>query len=352
MTDPDVSPVSLAVLNPGGRDPFLDYREIPSQPVNGVHAPVNFHAYAAATGGAFFDSTDDVIAQSERFDAVIVLIRKRAWISLKAVEALKQAGLPVIVSWKECSEAQIRKQLRSLRARRAYGKIIALADGILSPTFRAPARPSGCGTDDFAAKLRFIPTPYPLELPGWDFSIPLGERSGIFVGTREFGTESRNHLRAIKELAAISRKAPVPRVTVVNTEGSRGLKQLHKLSRLFPEGTFQVIESALPYPEYMQLLASHRVVFQRDLSGVPGQVAGDCLLAHTICAGGNSAIEQLTFPLLADGADDEEKTLLSVLTSDESYSQFIENSRTIAAEKISFSAVAKAFAEWDVLRES
>jgi hypothetical protein len=350
MTDPDVSPVPIAVLNPRGRDPFLDYRELPSRPADDVHAPVNFHAYAAATGGAFFNSVDEVIAQKRRFGAIIVLIRKRAWITLKAVETLKTAGIPVIISWKECSETQIRKQLRSLRAGMAYSKIIALANGILSPTFLSPVRPSGYSATEFAAKLRYIPTPYPVELPGWDFSTPLEEREGIFVGTREFGTKSRNHLGAIEALVAISRIAPVSRITVVNTEGNRGLNRLRKLSRLFPGDVFQIIESSLSYPDYMRLLASHRLVFQRDLSGVPGQVAGDCLLARTLCAGGNSAIEKLAFPALQYGAEDGERRFLTALKNDESYIELVEQSQDIAARKISFKAVARAFAEWELSR--
>ena len=43
----------------------------------------------------------------------------------------------------------------------------------------------------------FIPTPYPLHDPRWDFSRPFGERSGIFIGTREWNVPSRQHLAAL-----------------------------------------------------------------------------------------------------------------------------------------------------------
>ena len=42
------SPVCLAVLNPKGRDPYLDYSRGPDSYQRGIHAPMNFHAYAAA----------------------------------------------------------------------------------------------------------------------------------------------------------------------------------------------------------------------------------------------------------------------------------------------------------------
>ncbi|MDF1657619.1 MAG: hypothetical protein P1U58_08395 [Verrucomicrobiales bacterium] len=348
MTDPDSSPVSLAVLNPRGRDPFLDFQELPAEPSPGVHAPINFHAYAAATRGAFFDSTAEVISQRDRFDAVLLLIRKRTWISLIAARILKSSGIPVIVAWKECSESQIAKQLRSLRARMAYRKIIALADGILSPTLTPPPKPSGIDAHEFSRKLRMIPTPYPLELPGWDFSRPLESRSGILIGTREFKTSSRNHLRAIQELITLVEKVPVPRVTVINTEGKNGSRQLHALTSQFPEGVFQIIEAALPYPNYMRLLATHRVVFQRDLSGVPGQVAGDCLLARTLCAGGNSTLEKITFPEFSAGEDGSIDRLAAVLVDDAEYASAIEKSQRSAEDKLSYAAAARAFADWDI----
>ncbi|MEM1440946.1 MAG: hypothetical protein AAGF67_01300, partial [Verrucomicrobiota bacterium] len=295
MTDSDLPPVSLAVLNPKGRDPFLDFQEPPAEPVAGVHAPINFHAYAAATKGCFFDAAEAIIAAQDRFDAVIVLIRKRAWISLKSVQQLKAAGLTVIVAWKECSDSQIEKQLRSHRARIAYAKLLDLADGILSPTSILPPKPARMSDDVFQKKSRRIPTPYPLEFPGWDFSRPIESRNGIFVGTREFRAAPRNHLRAIEELAELAKRVEVNRITVINTEGKSGSRRLHELAQKFPDGVLQIVESALPYPNYMRLLATHRLVFQRDLSGVPGQVAGDCLLARILCAGGNSAIEKIAF---------------------------------------------------------
>jgi hypothetical protein len=43
-------------------------------------------------------------------------------------------------------------------------------------------------------------------------------------------------------------------------------------------------------------MAGHRLVFQLDRSGVPGQVAGDALLCRLPCVGGDGAIERLVFP--------------------------------------------------------
>ena len=118
------SPVCLAVLNPKGRDPFLDYKNGPDSFVVGIHAPINFHAFAAATFGSFFDSTEKVLASRERFDAVLVLIRRRTWLTLDAVKKLKLQGMRVLVAWKECSHNQISRQLSSARAMNCSGSTV------------------------------------------------------------------------------------------------------------------------------------------------------------------------------------------------------------------------------------
>src|SRR5213078_2267042 len=43
--------------------------------------------------------------------------------------------------------------------------------------------------------IEFVPTPYPVEDENWNWAME--NRSGIFVGTREFAVPSRNHLAAL-----------------------------------------------------------------------------------------------------------------------------------------------------------
>jgi hypothetical protein len=347
------SPVCLAVLNPKGKDPFLDYGGGPDHYDASVHPPVNFHAYAAATYGAFFDSTRHVLRMRDRFDAVLVLIRRRAWLSLAAVEELKAAGMRVIVAWKECSHNQVSRQLKSVRALRAYGRIIELADGILTPTFATPPLTGGIGYEEFRRKLRFIPTPYPVDLPSWDFSKPLEERVGMFIGTREFKTESRNHVQAIARAASLAHRFEIPRVTVINSDGRTGLLLLRELAKAFPAGCLSIHETRLPYPDYMRSLASHRLVFQMDRSTVPGQVAGDSLLARTICAGGSSTIEKMAFgPFSDDGSIRLEaihERIERVLHDDGQYQAAVGRSQFIARESLSFEAAARQFGDWEIV---
>ena len=78
--------------------------------------------------------------------------------------------------------------------------LLAEADGLLAPTssltdFLNHARPL---TGPMAAvPAVFIPTPYPVDDPRWDFSVQPDKRTGVFIGTREFGVASRQHLAAL-----------------------------------------------------------------------------------------------------------------------------------------------------------
>lgn len=348
MSEPPTSPICLAVLNPQGRDPFLDYAGGPGAYRSEVHPPINFHAYAAATRGAFFDAPDQVIKESSRFDAVLVLIRRRVWITLKAVRKLKAAGLTVLVSWKECGPYQITEQLHSPRALEAYQEVLSLADGILSPTLAPPPRWGWITAAEFEKKLRFVPAPYPLEFPEWDFSIPPEQRRGLLLGTREFFAPTRNHLRALDRSAHLSQRIGCP-VTVVNGDGRRGLKMLHQLEASFAEASLRIVERALPYDQYLKLLARHRVVFQLDRSAVPGQVAGDALVCRSICAGGNSTIGKIVFPDLSDdgsgSVDAIEATVHRYFEDDDAYAAAIAASQEKAMRSVSFSAVAAQLAE-------
>ncbi len=350
------SPVCLAVINPKGRDPFLDYKDGIDSYDPSIHAPVNFHAYAGATFGAFCDDVSQIIDQKDRFDAVVVLIRRRAWLSLEAAKKLKEAGFIVMAGWKECGHTQITNQLKSVKALRAYQELLLVADGILSPTLAWPPRCGEISYDDFWAKARFVATPYPVEYPDWNFSCPLSKKSGIMIGTREFVTLARNHVHAIARAASLAHELNLPRVTVVNSERAHGMKKLLELSKAFPENCLQIYEKPLTYLEYMDLLASHRIILQMDRSGVPGQVAGDSLLARTLCAGGSSSLEEIAFKSLSDDGTLRLESVFEriklLMTDDEAYEDEIRSSQDIALKKLSFQAIAHEFADWiEVLKQ-
>jgi hypothetical protein len=322
---------------------MIDYASGPGASNAGGHPPVNFHAYAAATQGAFCDSVEQVLA-GRRFGHCLVLLRRRLRPCLEAVQKLKGEGIQVWVAWKECSSFQIAAQLEDPKLWGLYAEILALCDAVVTPTMVPPPLPASIEEP----RILGIPTPYPVDVPEWDFSCHPAERRGIFLGTRELFTASRNHLAAVTTALRVAKRTGT-HVTVINSDKSRGRRMLHALGSGIPADQFRIIECRLPYHEYLRQISWHRVVFQLDRGGVPGQVAGDALLCRTVCVGGNSAVEQIAFPneshpTLAEA--DAEIHLEALLTDDTAYRSAIEASQQRAMRLLSFATVAQQLREF------
>ena len=206
--------MELAVLNPGGRDPEQRFPDGAGAPDARGHAPVNFHAYAACTRGGFFRDAKKIPGEMR---AVLVLLRKDLKPALAAVKALKAEGRTVAISWKESGQHQVAQQLDSATNLSQFREICALADGALSSTPELVRLYISGGVN----VSEFIPTPYPVDDARWDFSRTLAERSGIFIGTREWDVPSRNHAAALLYACALG--GPV---TVFNLDGRSGRKKI------------------------------------------------------------------------------------------------------------------------------
>ena len=312
----------VAVFNPGGRDPEQLFPDGAGSPDDRVHAPVNYHAYAACSGGGFYR---DGARIPETCESVLLLLRKDLKPALRALRELKAAGKTVAISWKESGQHQVARQLDSADALALFREICSQADAALSSTPELVSLYLEAG----ARKAEFIPTPYPLEDSRWDFDVPISQRSGIFIGTREWDVPGRNHAAALLGAA----KLGVP-ITVFNVDGRRGRKKLSALGCK----ELRVIEGRLPYTEYLRAMSSCRIVFQRDASAVPGQVAGDALLCRMPCIGGNSAVEQLAFT--------GEENLERLLTDDSAWQAAVEASQARAMPTLSYSAVARRLVDF------
>ncbi|MBA3544305.1 MAG: hypothetical protein H0T83_07695 [Chthoniobacterales bacterium] len=321
----DAGGFRLTVLNPGGRDPEQGFSLGAPRPVKGAHAPVNFHAYAACTRGVFHRDVKRAIAEGL---PVLLLLRGDFKETQRALTALKKHQLPVVVSLKETGLHQIAKQLADPKRAERFREITSAADGCLAATPEALS---------FYPRGQFIPTPYPLEDPAWDFSQPAAERQGVFVGTREWDVPSRHHLAALT--LALRLGEPV---TTFDETPKRSRKLLKELG--LPATSLRILERRLPYRDYLAEMAQHKIVLQADKSSVPGQVAGDALLCRIPCVGGDGAIEWLAFPDLCghERSLGELETLAKRLLSDEnSYSAAITQSQERAGELVGFAVVAR-----------
>jgi hypothetical protein len=335
----------LTVLNPGGRDLEQQFRSVPA-PSEGPHAPINFHAFAACTFGAFHRDTRRALAEKT---PVLLLLRSDFRASERALDELKQEGRPVVVSLKETGLHQIAQQLRDPAKLSRFIKIVADVDGCIATTPEAAEIYQRIRSKHHPATVTFVPTPYPIEDKRWDFSVPGNKQSGIFIGTREWDVPSRNHFAALL-IARHLCEATGEGVTVFNLDGYKGRRLLGALN--FPEGKLQLIEKWKAYPDYLRDVARHKIVLQLDRSHVPGQLAGDALFCRIPCVGGDGAIERIAFSKTCG----EGRTInqiasmaLDLLKNSELRKAIVAESQKRAREQLSFevmrSQLAKFFAQ-------
>ena len=233
--------------------------------------------YAACTGGAFERDVARALAARR---PVLLLLRGDFRETQGALRKLRNAKLPVAISFKETGLHQIAQQLSDPKRAERFREIVQAADDCLGATPEALT---------FYGRGEFIPTPYPIDDPRWDFSQSLGERRGVFVGTREWDTPSRHHLAALVMAAGMGEP-----ITVFDKEPKRCRRILGALG-VAPD-SLRILEKRLPYRDYLAEMARHKIVLQADKSSVPGQVAGDALLCRLPCVGGDGAIDRLAFP--------------------------------------------------------
>lgn len=325
--------MKFAVLNPGGRDRDQLFPNGAGKPEDPGHPPVNYHAYAACCRGGFFRSEESIPGQPQK---ALVLLRKRNLRkALAAVASLRKRGSRVFVSCKESGAHQVADLLGDVSRWQLFQEICAAADGAISstPELVSLYLAAGCARADF------LPTPYPLDDPAWDFAQPLEKRRGIFVGTREFGTPSRNHLAAVVMADEISRDLSCP-LAVVNTEGRHGGMILKSLRRKNP--LLYIIEAPLPYPDYLRVMTLHRIVWQLDASSVPGQVAGDSLLCRMPCVGGNGAIERIAFGEFSSaGRDELAIRARDLLQNDDAWRALVHRAGIDSRDQLSFPIIGE-----------
>src|SRR5207237_7584438 len=108
MTATPAENFRLTVLNPEGRDPQQQLHRVPA-PGENAHPPINFHAFAACTLGAFHHDARRAITEDA---PVLLLLRSDFRASERALADLKKAGRTVAVSLKETGLHQIAQQLR------------------------------------------------------------------------------------------------------------------------------------------------------------------------------------------------------------------------------------------------
>jgi hypothetical protein len=342
MTSQSAEHFRLTVLNPGGSDPEQQFHSVPA-PGEGAHPPINFHAFAASTLGAFHFNPRRAIEENT---PVLLLLRSDFRASQRALQDLKKQGRTVAVSFKETGLHQIAQQLCDRAKLSRFMKIVEQADGCIATTPEAAEIYQRVRSKCDPATVSFIPTPYPIEDERWTFSGSATEQSGIFVGTREWDVPSRNHFAALLVARQLCEATGEP-VTVFNLDGSKGGRLLNELR--FPQGKLRLIEKWKSYPDYLRDVAQHKIVLQLDHSHVPGQVAGDALLCRVACVGGDGAIERIAFlKTCGEGRTIAEiaPIALDLLKNADLRAAIVTESQKRAMEGLSFQAVRSKLADF------
>src|SRR5215831_13002106 len=340
MASHDVDGFRLTVLNPRGHDAEQEFRTLP-EPGEAAHPPINFHAFAACTQGAFHHDVRRAIAENT---PVLLLLRGDFRASERAFADLKRHRCTVVVSLKETGLHQIAQQLCNRARLSRFMKILAEADGCITTTPEAAEIFQSARWS--LKRVPFIPTPYPVEDQRWNFRVPPDEQSGIFVGTREWDVPSRNHFAALLVARQLCDVTGEP-VTVFNLDGNKALRLLTEMK--FPEGKLHVIEKWKSYPDYLRGVARHQIVLQLDRSHVPGQVAGDALLCRIPCVGGDGAIERIAFSrTCGNGRTITEiaSMALDLLKNADLRAAIVNESEQRALEQVSFHAVRSRLAKF------
>ena len=263
---------------------------------------------------------------------VLLLLRGDYRETHRALLELRKSGLTTAVSFKETGLHQIAQQLSDPKRAALFREIVAGADGFLAATPEAANFGGG----------KFIPTPYPLTDERWNFSRPMPERRGIFIGTREWDVPSRHHFAAFS--LALELGGPV---TMFEEDPRRCRKLWASLGG--DDKLLHLLAKRLPYRDYLAEIARHKIVLQADKSAVPGQVAGDALLCRVPCVGGDGAIDRIGFPRTSGFGRSlgELKELASRLLSDPHfYAEIVAESQAAAQAHLSFEVVSDDLARF------
>jgi hypothetical protein len=324
----------LAVLHPKGSDPEQSFPDFAGAPQETQPAPLGYHAFAAATGGAIYRKDQQIPADAR---AVLLVLGRDLKACRGAIAELRSAGKTVAVAFKDAGACEIAELLGKADRLKLFQEICARADLAIATAPDLASLFLSAG----ARHAEFVLTPLPLEDERWDFSMPIEERRGIFIGTRSFAEQSRNHLAALFCIRQLAESMHEP-VTVFNGDGWRGRRMLDRLR--FTEGLLRVVESKLSHPRYLRLMSRHRLVFQLDAGAGEGQVAGDALLCRIPCVGGNGAGERLIFQeLCGHGRTSEQLFDLAARILEHPYDALavVDQALEVARERLAFGPTAK-----------
>jgi hypothetical protein len=294
----------LAVVDPGGSTDYhrMDAADPAAEPEQGYHhSPVELCAFAACTGGTFHGCRtrrDLFTARTchgvpAETNAVLLLVDKMRQCR-QLLEQYQRSGKTVVITFTEAGTMQIAKMLDTPARVRGFFEVCRRADGAIAVTPEGVPVLRAAG----ARQVELIPTPCPVDVPAWDFSVPAGQRQGILIGTTYFHANERNHMAALAASRHLAASAGERVTVVIDMSDPYDRRMRAELAAWWPDESLRVVEGPLPFFRFLRLLATHKLVFQLDQAAGCGQVGALALLCRIPCVGGYGGHERVIFPHL------------------------------------------------------
>jgi hypothetical protein len=345
----------LAVVDPGGSPDYhrMDTADPSAEAELGYHhSPVELCAFAACTGGAFHGCRtrrDVVTAGScqgvpEGTPAVLLLVDKMRRCR-RLIDQYHRAGKTVVITFTEAGTMQIAQMLRNPARIRGFHEVCRRADGAIAVT------PEGVPVlrDAGARHVELIPTPCPIDVPSWDFSVPVDDRTGILIGTTYFHANERNHFAALAASRQLAADFDEQVTVVIDMTDPYDRRMRAVLESWWPDRSLRVVEGPLPFFRYLRLMATHRLVFQLDQAAGCGQVGALALLCRIPCVGGYGGHEREIFPHLCGfgrSTADLMRLATRLLTDRAEADAAVAHAVSLAMKRISFGVARNRLAEY------
>ena len=172
--------MSLAVLNPGGRDRQQSYLAGPGRPEDTIRPPIGVHAYAACCKGGIYREAKAIPTSVQ--NTLLLLTKNNLRRALASLRYLAARGVSVRVAFRDSREQDIAELLGDVSRYELFCEICLEATGAIANTPLMAALLKAAGATD----ARVIPPPCPIDFPNGISANPSKNDVGFLSARKAF----------------------------------------------------------------------------------------------------------------------------------------------------------------------
>lgn len=265
-------------------DEYIDYRSRFNSFFSGdkiLKRCTSWHSLAAATETEFFVYNKDKWQGVYQYDDILMLVNRDLMNLIPLLQKLKLMKKKVILAYHEGIQDLTRYpekylQLKQLVEQHASGyyNVIFQYHPFFQSFINKPVVSFGHGA--------------PIE---WQHSFKkdIKDRKGILIATRSLRNDflTRNTFIAI---ASLCKSFPEETITYLNEDGIQGKDYIAQ----FGFQNLFIIDGALPYEEWLNLISTHKLIAHFDQSQNLGQVCADGAMVDVLSVGSTTGNATLT----------------------------------------------------------